>query len=381
MLSEILKIKNNSLEPANIVLIPNPDAFTDLEAGPEEFHEHYQHLAPTREEQEQCLTQINTRLCDHCLIPCDFQYYNKYDLIYNLPSCIIYIILEEKKPISSCTLELESTFNSDSNSNNNNDKNNSFSSAQCSNKKYSNLNSYSNSKTYIALSNFTKEQELKWFSNNNKGIMPEHIHNTDTEFDLRYPRKDPIKLKSHLCTCINLKIALEIPATTMGINIKKGIIDTGYVRNIIAILQNDSERAYIIDPNEKIAQAIFLPLGFGSTDRIDVSVNMAEEKIIDKGEIISTCQPIFILPYDQYIIVIEKKVKDQIQIFEAEATLCESGNIGLVNLHILAKNHSHIKIPIYNNTEDIIEILKEITIGYLITEIEDQFPNIIPDFL
>ncbi|KAG9300302.1 hypothetical protein G9A89_011375 [Geosiphon pyriformis] len=76
------------------------------------------------------------------------------------------------------------------------------------------------------------------------------------------------------------------------------------------MLQNDSKKTYIIDPNEKIAQAIFLSLvkiaqlvlvgnreelritargiqGFRSTDRIDIPVNIAEEKIIDKGKIIS----------------------------------------------------------------------------------------------
>ncbi|KAG9302400.1 hypothetical protein G9A89_011450 [Geosiphon pyriformis] len=170
------------------------------------------------------------------------------------------------------------------------------------------------------------------------------------------------------------------------------------------MLQNDSEKAYIIELNKKIAQAIFLPLvklaqlvlmgnreklritvrgiqKFGSTDRIDVLVNMAKEKIVDKREIISTCQPISILLYDQYMVVIKRKVKDQVQIFEAEATLCESKKIGLVNLHIPTKNHSHIKIFIYNNTKEIIEILKETTIGHLTTKIEDQLPDTILDFL
>ncbi|KAG9295954.1 hypothetical protein G9A89_011806 [Geosiphon pyriformis] len=87
------------------------------------------------------------------------------------------------------------------------------------------------------------------------------------------------------------------------------------------MLQNNSEKAYVIEPNKKITQAIFLPLvkiaqlisvenkekleimvrgiqGFRSTDKINVPVNMTEEKIIDKGEIISIYQPIFISPYD-----------------------------------------------------------------------------------
>ncbi|KAG9292273.1 hypothetical protein G9A89_009085 [Geosiphon pyriformis] len=102
--------------------------------------------------------------------------------------------------------------------------------------------------------------------------MPERIHNTNAEFDLRYPRKNVIKLEPHLCICIDLKVAIEIPAITIvqlvsrsslvkkGINIRRRIIDIEYVENIIAMLQNDSEKAYIIKPNEKIAQTIFLLL-------------------------------------------------------------------------------------------------------------------------
>ncbi|KAG9291632.1 hypothetical protein G9A89_022051 [Geosiphon pyriformis] len=153
--------------------------------------------------------------------------------------------------------------------------------------------------------------------------MPECAHDTDARFDLRYPEKEAIQLEPHSHTCIDLKIALEILATTIiqlasrsnlakrEINIRGEIIDMGYVRNIIAILQNNSEKAYIIEPNEKIAQTIFLPLvkvaqlvsvenreelgitarriqGFRSTGRIDVPVNIVEEEIISQEEIIST---------------------------------------------------------------------------------------------
>ncbi|KAG9285166.1 hypothetical protein G9A89_004381 [Geosiphon pyriformis] len=114
--------------------------------------------------------------------------------------------------------------------------------------------------------------------------------------------------------------------------------------------------------------------------RIDVPINMAEEEIIDKEEIIFTCQSISILSYDQYMLVIEKKVKDQAQIFKAEPIICKSEKIGLINLYIPAKNKKHIKISIYNATGNIIEILKGITIRYLSIEVEEQTPNPIPDF-
>ncbi|KAG9301492.1 hypothetical protein G9A89_008344 [Geosiphon pyriformis] len=306
------------------------------------------------------------------------------------------------EPENSCTLELESLFNPNSNSDNNDDKNN-------------NSNSDTKYEQHIAIPDFTKKLELKWFSNNNKDIMPKHAHNTDVGFDLRYPGTETIKLEPHSHICIDLKIALEISVTTMvqlasksslakrEINIRRGIIDAGYIGNIIAMLQNDSEKTYTIEPNEKIAQTIFLPLvkiaqlvlvrnreelgmtakeiqGFGSTGRIDVLVNMAEEEIVGQEEIISTGQAISIPPYNQYILAIEKKEKEQEQIVEAEASLCELGEIRLINLHIPANNYSCIKIPIYNNTGNIIEIPKGTTIGYLTTAIENQPPNPIPGF-
>ncbi|KAG9290866.1 hypothetical protein G9A89_011016 [Geosiphon pyriformis] len=80
------------------------------------------------------------------------------------------------------------------------------------------------------------------------------------------------------------------------------------------------------------------------------------------------------------MLAIERKEKKQEQIFEAEANFCESGDIGLINLYIPAKSYSHIKIPIYNNTGKVINIPEGTTIKYLTTEIEDQPPNLIPDF-
>ncbi|KAG9299979.1 hypothetical protein G9A89_009707 [Geosiphon pyriformis] len=230
---------------------------------------------------------------------------------------------KENKPINSCISELKSTFNPDSNFDNDDNKNNSSSLAQNDYENNNDLNFDSNPETYIALLDFSKKQELRWYSDNNESIMLKQAHDTDAGFNLRYLGKDPIKLEPHSHICIDLKVVLEIPTTTMiqlasksslakkGINIKEKIIDTGYVRNIIAILQNNSEKAYIIEPNEKITQAIFLPLvkvvqlvlvrnkkelgitvreiqSFKSTSRINIPVNMAEEEIADKKKIIFT---------------------------------------------------------------------------------------------
>ncbi|KAG9288494.1 hypothetical protein G9A89_015700 [Geosiphon pyriformis] len=180
----------------------------------EEFHEHYQNLALTREEQEQWLAQLNTRLCHHCLIPSDFEYCDDCDLIYNPPPCMIYSIPKEKEPISSCASESESLINHDPDSDDDN-KNTSSSSIQNGNDNKDNSNSDLNYEQYIALPDLSKEQELKWYSDNGEGIMLERAHNTDAGFDLRYLGTEAIKLEPHTCICIDLKVALEILATTM----------------------------------------------------------------------------------------------------------------------------------------------------------------------
>ncbi|KAG9285893.1 hypothetical protein G9A89_013318 [Geosiphon pyriformis] len=158
---EIKMIKDNSPEPLKLDWDAEP--IINL-LDPKQFYEHYQELTPTREKQEQWLEQLNTRLCQHCLILCDFQYCDECDLIYNPPPCIIYTIPEEEEPISSCTSESESLINRDSNSDNDDD-NNGSSSVQDSNDNDNDSNSDTNSdlnyEQYIALPDLSKKQELK----------------------------------------------------------------------------------------------------------------------------------------------------------------------------------------------------------------------------
>ncbi|KAG9290288.1 hypothetical protein G9A89_022264 [Geosiphon pyriformis] len=158
---EIKMIKNNP--PESLELDWDVEPIINL-LDLEQFHKHYQELAPTREEQEQQLKQLNIQLCQHCLIPCNFQYCDDCDLIYNPPPCMIYTIPEEEKPISSCASESELLINCNSNPNNDDD-NNGSSSVQNGNDNDNNFNSDTNSnlnyEQYIALPDLSKEQELK----------------------------------------------------------------------------------------------------------------------------------------------------------------------------------------------------------------------------
>ncbi|KAG9295289.1 hypothetical protein G9A89_021220 [Geosiphon pyriformis] len=112
----------------------------------------------------------------------------------------------------------------------------------------------------------------KYFDNNGQGIKPEKAHKIDAGYDLKYLGKDTLVLQPKFLTKINLKIALKIPSRTMvqiasksllaskEINIRRGVIDAGYTRNIIIILQNETDKSFRIEHAEKIAQAIYLLL-------------------------------------------------------------------------------------------------------------------------
>ncbi|KAG9288003.1 hypothetical protein G9A89_017598 [Geosiphon pyriformis] len=117
---------------------------------------------------------------------------------------------------------------------------------------------------YLTYSDLSKELELKWYSDNEEGICPKRAHDTNASFDLQYPRQSPIIIAPHSLVKIDLKIALEISVSTISSQEKnrhkEEIINAGYTGNIIIMLQNNSDRLYKIESQEKIAQAIFLPL-------------------------------------------------------------------------------------------------------------------------
>ncbi|KAG9302260.1 hypothetical protein G9A89_008751 [Geosiphon pyriformis] len=113
----------------------------------------------------------------------------------------------------------------------------------------------------------TKNQlaiQFKYFNNNGKEIKPEKAHKIDAGYDLRYSDKDTLILQPKSLTKINLKIALEILLRTIvqiasqlllaskGINIREGVIDAEYTRDITIMLQNETDKPFRIEHVEKI---------------------------------------------------------------------------------------------------------------------------------
>ncbi|KAG9307077.1 hypothetical protein G9A89_016905 [Geosiphon pyriformis] len=223
---------------------------------------------------------------------------------------------------------------------------------------------------------------------NEKKICSERVHDTNAGFNLQYSKQSPIIIAPHSLVKIDFKIILEIPVSTMvqvasrsslakkKIDVKEKIINTGYMGNIIVMLQNNSDRLYKIESQEKIAQAIFLLLvkipqltpittqkelgltarginGFGSSGRGNVPVNFTEEN--------------------------SDQTQNQALLFKTSPEICSLADVA--NLYLLAKAHKHFKIPIHNPTENVIEIPEETLIGSISTDIQNpEKPQSISDF-
>ncbi|KAG9306685.1 hypothetical protein G9A89_004232 [Geosiphon pyriformis] len=134
---------------------PEDNFFTD---DPDTFQNRYQKLAPTREEQKQRLADLNTKLCNHCLIPCHFQYCNECNLMFNPPPRILFPITELPEPKEEVLITKDMSFQDPTED--------------------------TETEQYLAYPDLSKELKLKWYSDNEEGICPEKVHDTNASFDL-----------------------------------------------------------------------------------------------------------------------------------------------------------------------------------------------------
>ncbi|KAG9295056.1 hypothetical protein G9A89_017850 [Geosiphon pyriformis] len=238
----------------------------------DEFQDYYQQLCPTQQEQKQYLVQINTYLCENCLIPCQSQCCEECQDERNL---------ERKMEIENQQSQNQSINQQDSPDGPESEK-------------------------FVAYTDLEQVTDIQYFDNRHLEIIPERAHPTDAEFDLHYLEDQSTTLPPRSITKIDLKIAVEIPPGIMvQMAIQEGVINSRYTGNLMVLLQNNSEKPYTIESKEKIAQAIFLSLvkigkfvsvenreklsqttrgtfGFGSTGK-GIEANFAET-IGEKGE-------------------------------------------------------------------------------------------------
>ncbi|KAG9287440.1 hypothetical protein G9A89_023812 [Geosiphon pyriformis] len=285
--------------------------------------------------QEQYLAQINTYLCENCLIPCQNQCCEE---------------CQDKKDLEK-KMEIENQ--------------------QSQNQSINQQNSPDGpeSEKFVAYTDLEQMTDIRYFDNGHLGIILERAHLTDAGFDLHYPEDQFTTLPPRSITKIDLKIAVEILPGIMvqmasrsslakkRISVQERVIDSEYTGNLMVLLQNNSEKPYTIESKEKIAQAIFLSLvkigkfvpvenreelsqttretfGFRST-RKGIEANFAET-IEEKGKVIKNEQSIMLLPYGKSEIRIKRTIKEKNLIFEPYPETCQQFLIGLTNLFIPA---------------------------------------------
>ncbi|KAG9298371.1 hypothetical protein G9A89_005231 [Geosiphon pyriformis] len=334
----------------------------------EVYHQIASHTYPTQEAQIQQLKQMNIRLCEECIMPCDEHISlpsknDENEIEFGEPE-----IMEESKTIPIYLIENQPVL------------------------------------------------QLKYFNNNGQGIKPEKAHEIDTRYDLKYLGKDTLVLKPKSLTKINLKIAFEIPPEAMvqitsqsslaskGINVRGGIINAGYTGNITVMLQNETDKPFKIKHAEKIAQAIYLPLinilglqlvnqreqlgksnrgtqGFGSTERFTVPVNIALNTQKESHQILRLPQPITISPFGEHleIYTCPKPTTTQ-QIFESNEQVCLEHNISIPNIYI-PEGTKKVQVTFYNSNNYPIILLNNLEIGVIHSNIfQQELPQTVPNF-
>ncbi|KAG9302801.1 hypothetical protein G9A89_009578 [Geosiphon pyriformis] len=293
----------------------------------EVYYQIASHTYPTKEAQAQQLEQMNIKLYEECIMPCDEQW---------CPECYALSIpllnendenkIEFEEP--EATEEIKAT--------------------------------------PIYLIKNQPALQLKDFNNNRQGIKPEKAHEIDAEYDLRYPDKNTLVLKPKSHTKINLKIALEISPGAMvqitsrsslaskKINVRGGIINAGYTGNITVILQNKTDKPFKIEYAEKIAQAIYLSL-----------INISGLQLINQREQLGKSKR-----GTQEIGVIHSNIFQQ----ELPQTVSDFSEIIGHSLPKINPNHSS------KNYHVVMEKLSQINIGQLEPQQQSQLKELIAEF-
>lgn len=112
--------------------------------------------------------------------------------------------------------------------------------------------------------------------NNYVEPLPNYATSGSAGLDLRAAIPEPIRLEAGHRVNIPTGIAIEMPSRYMvglvfarsglaskhGINLINGVgvIDSDYTGEIICPLYNNGQEAYVINPGQRIAQIVFLPI-------------------------------------------------------------------------------------------------------------------------
>lgn len=116
---------------------------------------------------------------------------------------------------------------------------------------------------------------LKFFKLTPNAKAPRKEHDGDAGWDLFYCGATPFKILPESTKVVPTGIALCVDQpfvaiikeksglSTMGISVHAGVIDSGYRGEVCVVIHNRNQRGYreyTIDPGQKIAQVILVPV-------------------------------------------------------------------------------------------------------------------------
>ncbi|KAG9297594.1 hypothetical protein G9A89_007669 [Geosiphon pyriformis] len=173
----------------------------------DEFQDYYQQLCPTRQEQEQYFAQINTYLCENCLI----------------------LDLEKK-------MEIE--------------------------------NQHPESEKFVAYTNLEQVTDIQYFDNGHLRIIPERAYPTNARFDLHYPKDQSTTLPPRSITKIDLKIVVKILSGIMNNSEKPYTIESKKkIAQAIFLPLVKIGKFVPVKNREKLSQTMRGTFGFRSTEK------------------------------------------------------------------------------------------------------------------
>lgn len=106
-----------------------------------------------------------------------------------------------------------------------------------------------------------------------EGDQPRLAHSDDAGFDLAYHGQHPIEIQPDETVNIPTGISVQLPPYTWGMItgrsstfVKRnlitplGVIDNGFRGELFAIVRNIGQQIETIQPNERVAQLIIMPM-------------------------------------------------------------------------------------------------------------------------
>lgn len=139
---------------------------------------------------------------------------------------------------------------------------------------------------------------VKLKNTDNPIFVPTKKYPSDAGFDCRARLDKTVVIEPGKRACIPLGFGINIPmhytgdlrprsglTRDSGIMVGYGTIDAGYTGELMATVFNLGDESFVINPEDRIAQLVVLPIAMSMFNHKAVSMNLVEELVeLERGE-------------------------------------------------------------------------------------------------